>query len=108
VAKLDQRIGEAAIALAVVILADSPGERLQCGAQHGSPFRVEHPTQPQHSARASAQGQRPRLDCLSLFGGIGFRVGSVAHVMAEVAEPADAELARLLQKRCFIEGLAGL
>src|SRR6202521_5406466 len=100
-------ISEASIVLAGVVHSIASCQGLRGGADDSSAFGIEHPAHPHHAALAGLDREGAGLDALRFCRRISLGVGCVAHVVTEVDEAADAQLARLVEQRRLVEGLVG-
>src|SRR5258708_30036743 len=101
--KLDQCIRETAIESSIVTLAVGLRQRLERDSQDCATLSIEDSTDPHPAALTRAQSQRPLNDPLRLLRRITFGINGVSLVVAEDAEPTNAEFPRLLDQRCLIE-----
>src|SRR5215472_2318789 len=100
---LDQGVGEAALLASNIALAVASRERLQRRQDGSAALGIEGSAQRDQAVLALPDAQSPCFDSLDLSLDVAVGVGSVPCLLAEVAEAADAELARLFEERSFVE-----
>jgi hypothetical protein len=102
---IDQRIGQPPLAVAMVVLAISLRQRLECCAQSTASDLVEDRLDQDAAVVGSAEGEASRLHPLPLLVDDTLRVGGMAGVSAGVVKLDHALLARVAQKPGFVEFL---
>src|SRR3984893_317177 len=105
--ELDQRVGQAAIPVAVVIGTSLLRQWLKRGPQHSSTRRIEQTANEDKAVLGGVELERTVLHAASLVGGIGVRVAGVPGVMAGMAEASHRKLGGAGQKGGLVEGVRG-
>src|SRR5712691_5074180 len=91
VCHLDEPVGEAPVKPPVVALTIALRQRIQRSSESGTALWIENPSDPHYSALTLCQVQRTRLRNFRLLIRITLGIDEMSVVMAEVAEPTDAE-----------------
>jgi hypothetical protein len=106
--ELDQGVGEPTVLVPFVVSAGRLGQRLERGAKGRSAGGIQQPAHRDRAVLEPAQLQHPRFNSAHFVGRKLFRIIRMASVVTDVAETADAGLARSCQERCLIEAVSGV
>src|SRR5713226_5012201 len=104
--EVDERICQAALAVAIVVLARALGQWLQRRAQRGATDLVEEALDEHDAFVGGGEGAASCLHALFLIVDETLRVTRMPCMHAPVAEGKDVELARLAQQLGLVEAFA--